>query len=58
MGPLVHIKCSKINSQTYDLVRKDNTQWFYIESSKDQFPFSKLNENEFHHTIQGKKYKF
>ena len=53
----MHIKCKKINSQTYDLLRKDNTQWFCIECSKDQIPFSKLNNNEFHHTILGKKIK-
>ena len=41
----VHIKCNKLNPQTYDLLRKDNTQWFYIECSKDKFPFSKLNNN-------------
>ena len=53
----VHIKCNKINSQTYDLLRKVNTQWFCIECSKDQFPLSKLNNNEFHHTILGEKIK-
>ena len=52
------IKCNKINSQTYDSLRKDNTQWFCIECSKDQFLFSKLNNNEFHHTVLGKKIKF
>ena len=53
----VQIKCSKINSQTCDLLRKGNTQWFCIECSKDQFPFLKLNSNEFHHTILEKKIK-
>ena len=53
----VQIKCSKINSQTCDLLRKDNTQWFCIECSKDEFPFLKLNNNEFHHTILEKKIK-
>ena len=50
-----HIKCKKTNSQTYDLLRKDNTQWFCNSCSKDQFPFSKLNNKELHHKILGKK---
>ena len=54
----VHIKCNKINSQTYELLKKDNTQWFCNECYKDRFPFSKLNNNEFHHTILGKKLNF
>ena len=50
----VPIKYNKINS--YESLKKDNTQWFCIECSKDRFPFLKLN-NEFHHTMLGKKVK-
>ena len=53
-----HIKCNKINLQTYELIKKDNTQCFCNECYKDRFRFSKLNNNEFHHTILGKKLNF
>ena len=54
----VHIKCNKINIQTYRLLERDETTWYCISCSKDLFPFSSLNDNDFHTTIQGKKIKF
>ena len=54
----VHIKCNKINTQTYNILKKEKASWSCIECSKDVFPFSKLNESDFSTTIAGKKLKF
>ena len=54
----VHIKCNKINTQTYNILKKEKASWSCIECSKDVFPFSKLNETNFLTTIAGKKLKF
>ena len=51
----IHIRCNKINTQTYNLLLNDNSVWYCLACSKKFFPFSTLNENEFHSTIQGKK---
>ena len=57
-GLWVHIKCNKINVQTYNLLQKDNSSWYCISCVKTVFPFSDLNNHEFHTTIQGKKIKY
>ena len=54
----VHIKCNKINTQTYNILKKEKASWSCIECSKDVFPFSKLNETYFSATVAGKKLKF
>ena len=54
----VHIKCNKINTQTYNILKKEKASWSCIECSKDVFPFSKLNETDFSTIIVGKKLKF
>ena len=51
----VHIKCNKINKQTYNLLMEDNTAWYCINCTKSIFPFSEIDNNELHSTIQGKK---
>ena len=51
------MKCNKINVQTYNMLKEDEIAWFCISCSKDAFPFSDLNENEFYTTAQGKKIK-
>ena len=48
----VHIKCKKINFQTYNLFQQDETAWYCLPRLKEIFPFSKLNKTEFHATIQ------
>ena len=51
-GLWVHIKCNKINTQTYKYLQKESC-------ASKIFPFSNLNENAFHKTIHGKKvYRF
>ena len=54
----IHIKCNKINTQTYNLLLNDNSAWYCLVCSKTFIPFSILNENEFHSAIQGKKIEF
>ena len=54
----VHLKCNKINVQTYKLLQNDHAAWFCLTCSKTIFPFSELNEEELCSTIQGKKIKF
>ena len=54
----VRMKCSKINIQTYNIMKEDETTWYCISCSKDVFPFSGFNDNEFYTTTQGKKMKF
>ena len=51
----VHIKCNKINVQTYNLLKEDEITWYCISRSNDVFPFSSLTDNDFHTIIQGKK---
>ena len=53
-----HIKCNKINVQTYNLLINDNTIWHCLTCSKNLYPFSALNDNDFHSTIQGETIKF
>ena len=55
----VHRNCNKINKQTYKLLQKDkNSHWFCIICTKEFLPFSNLNNDEFIHTVKGKKLKF
>ena len=54
----IHIKCNKINTQTNNLLLNDKSAWYCLACSKKFIPFSTLNENEFHSTIQSKKIKF
>ena len=55
----VHRECNKINKQTYKLLQNEkNTKWFCIICSKEFLPFSNLSNEEFIHTVKGKKIKF
>ena len=55
----IHVKCNKINIQTYNLSINDNTVWYCLTCSKRLFPFlALLNDNDLHSTIQGKTIKF
>ena len=54
----VHIKCHKINIQTYNILKKENAFWSYIECSKGVFPFSKLDNTNFLTTVTRKNLKF
>ena len=54
----VHIKCNKINTQTYNLLKRETAAWSCIDCSKDFFPYSSLTDIELLSTKQGKKIKF
>ena len=38
----------------YNSLINDNTVWYCLTCSKKLYPFSALNDNDFHSTIQGK----
>ena len=40
------------------LLINGNTVWYFLTCSKKLFPFSALNDNDFHSTIQSKSIKF
>ena len=42
----------------YNSLINDNTVWYCLTCSKKLYPFSALNDNDFHSTIQGKTIKF
>ena len=46
-----HIKCNKINVQTYKLLIEDETTLYSNSCYKNLFPFSNLSDNDFHTTI-------
>ena len=54
----VHIKCNKINTETYNILKKENASWSCVECSKGVFPFSKLDNTNLLTTIASKNLKF
>ena len=54
----IHIKCNKINLQTYNLLVNDNTSWSCLTCSKKLFPVSARNDKDLHSTIEGKTITF
>ena len=54
----IHIKCNKINKQTYNYLKSDSSHWFCISSTKEFLPFSGIEDGEFAHVTLGKKIKF
>ena len=57
-GLWIHIKCNKIDTQTDKYLQKESCAQYCISCSSNIFPFSNLNEYDFHKTIHGKKVKF
>ena len=55
---LFHITFNRANTQTYKYLPKESCSWYCISSSSKIFPFSNLNEDNFHKTVHGKKLKF
>ena len=51
---------SSVTKLTYkhNLLINDNTVWYCLICSKKLYPFSALNDNDFHSIIQGKTIKF
>ena len=54
----IQIKYNKIKVQTYNLLINDNIVRYCLACSKKLYPFSALNDNDFHSTMQGKTIKF
>ena len=54
----IHIKCNRINTQTYNILKKESASWGCREYSKGVFPFSELDNTNFLTTITGKNLKF
>ena len=54
----IHIKCNKINKQTYSYLKSDSSNWFCISYTKEFLPFSGIEDGEFAHATLGKKIKF
>ena len=48
----VHVKCNKINLQTY------RAQWFCCKCLQNTMSFGNLTDHELFKTLQGKKIKF
>ena len=54
----VHIRCSKINKQTYNLLMENETPWYCIKCAQSIPPFNDIGSNELYYNIQGNKIKF
>ena len=57
-GLWIHIKCNKINTQTYIYLMRENFHWPCMLCTKMFLPHSVLNDNEFKQTVIGKQVKF
>ena len=54
----VHIKCNKINLQTYRLLQKSPSAWYCIKCFEDIVPFGTISNEELFKTNRGPKLKF
>ena len=54
----VHIKCNKISTNIYNILKKKNTSWCCIKYSRGVFPFSKLDNTNFLTRITDKNLNF
>ena len=57
-GLWIHIKCNKINKQTYIYLMHENSHWYCMLCTKTFLPYSVLNNNKFKQTVIRKKVKF
>ena len=54
----IHIKCNKINKQTYTYLQTDTSYWYCMTCTKEFLPFSDTNDEELIQTTIGKRIKF
>ena len=54
----VHIRCNKINLQTYKFLQKSSFAWYCIKCFEDINPFLTISDNELSQTTKGKKINF
>ena len=57
-GLWIHIKCNRINKQTYIYLMRENFHWYCLLCTKTFLPYSILNDNEFKQAVIGKQVKF
>ena len=57
-GLWIHIKCNKINKQTYIYLMRENSHWYWKLWTKTFLPCSVLNDNEFKQRGIGKQVTF
>ena len=57
-GLWIHIKCNKINKQTYIYLMRENSHWYCMLCTKTFLPYSVLIDNEFKQTVIGRQVKF
>ena len=57
-GLWIHIKCNKINKQTYIYLMRETSHCYCMLCTKTFLPYSVLNDNEFKQTFIGKQVKF
>ena len=57
-GLWIHIKCNKINKQTYIYLMRENFHWYYMLRTKTFLPHSILNDNESKQIVNDKQDKF
>ena len=54
----IHIKCNKINKETYIYLMRENSHWYCMLCTKTFLPYSLLIDNEFKQTVIGRQVKF
>ena len=54
----IHIKCNKINKQTYTYLQTDTSYWYCMTCTKEFLPFSDTNDEEHIQNTIGKQIKF
>ena len=53
----VHMKCSRINPQTYKFLQKCSYAWYCPKCYEGTFPFATVSNEELYQTNQGRKIK-
>ena len=54
----VHIKCNRINLQTYKYLQKSSSAWYYLKCYEELIPFTTISNKKLYQTNQGQKIKF
>ena len=54
----MHIKCNKVNLQTYKFLQKSSFTWYCVKCFEDIIPFSTISDHELFQTNKGKNIKF
>ena len=52
-----HVKCNRINTQTYKFLRKSSVSWYCIKCSEKIYPFLNISNEEPFETKSRKKHE-